>query len=47
MTYRTDQVEHARDGESGHSLWKVSLGLGLTALISILALIAQGPHLAA
>ena len=47
MTYRTDQAERTSDGESGRSLWKVSLILGILALISIMALIIQGSHFAA
>jgi hypothetical protein len=47
MTYRTDVDVRTQIGESRRSRWKVSLALGFAALISILALILQGPHLGA
>ena len=47
MTYRTDPVKGTRGRESVRSLWKVSLVLGIIALISIVALIIQGSHFAA
>ncbi|MGO9179973.1 MAG: hypothetical protein ACLQBX_11640 [Candidatus Limnocylindrales bacterium] len=46
MTYWADLAKSTRGVERTHPLARVHIALGLVALISIVALIIQGGHLA-